>query len=67
LNPDPAGSIYRIAEEEIPRAGLRVERVVYRARWIDGTSHLWVQRRRRIGAGESQSGLLFDQAMPNTP
>ena len=39
---------------------------VFRTRWIDGTSHLWVQRRRRIGAGESQSGLQFDQALPNT-
>jgi hypothetical protein len=57
---------YLIKEEEIPRSGLRVERVVYRTRWIDGTSHLWVQRRRRIGAGESQSGLRFDQALPNT-
>jgi hypothetical protein len=67
LNPPPANSAYFIQEEEIPRAGLRVERVVFRTRWIDGTSHLWVQRRRRIGAGESQSGLEFDQALPNTP
>jgi hypothetical protein len=68
LNPEltPPGSIYRIAEEEIPRAGLQVQRVVYRTRWIDGSSHLWVQRRRRIGAGESQSGLEFDRALPNT-
>jgi hypothetical protein len=67
LNPKPTAATYRIEEEEISRSGLRVERVVYRARWIDGTSHLWVQRRRRIGAGESQSGLHFDQARPNTP
>jgi hypothetical protein len=67
LNPPPQSSAYFIQEEEIPRAGLRVERVVFRTRWIDGTSHLWVQRRRRIGAGESQSGLEFDQALPNTP
>jgi hypothetical protein len=66
LNPEPRSAPYFIQEEEIPRAGLRVERVVFRTRWIDGTSHLWVQRRRRIGAGESQSGLNFDQALPNT-
>jgi hypothetical protein len=64
LNPGTPGSIYRIAEEEVPRSGLRVERVVYRTRWLDGTSHLWVQRRRRIGAGESQSNLNFDQPLP---
>ena len=64
LNPSVTGE-YRIREEEIPRSGLRVERVVYRARWIDGSTHVWVQRRRRIGAGESQSGLQFDQALGN--
>lgn len=67
LNPGPQGSIYRVAEEEVPRSGLRVERVVYRTRWIDGSTHLWVQRRRKIGAGESQSDLNFDQAVPQTP
>jgi hypothetical protein len=56
---------YRIEEDELPREGLKVERVVYRARWIDGSTHLWVQRRRSVGAGESQSGLQFDQARPN--
>jgi hypothetical protein len=56
---------YLIQEEEIPRSGLKVERVVYRSRWSDGSTHLWVQRRRSIGAGESQSGLQFDQALPN--
>jgi len=67
LNPGPAGSIYQIAEEELPRSGLRVERIVYRTRWLDGTNHLWVQRRRGIGAGESQSDLNFDQSQPQTP
>jgi hypothetical protein len=64
LNPDGSGA-YNRQEEELPRAGLRVERVVYRARWVDGSVHLWVQRRRGIGAGESQSGLKFDQAVAN--
>jgi hypothetical protein len=65
LKPEAVGDDYLIEEEEIPRSGLRVERVVFRARWIDGSNHIWVQRRRRIGAGESQSGLQFDQALPN--
>jgi hypothetical protein len=66
LNPFPKADPYFIKEEEIPRSDLRVERVVFRTRWVDGTSHLWVQRRRRIGAGESSSGLKFDQPLPNT-
>jgi hypothetical protein len=61
LKPEP----YFLPEEEIPRAGLRVERVVFRARWTDGSAHLWVARRRRGGAGETQSGLRFDAALPN--
>lgn len=61
LKPEP----YFIPEEEIPRAGLRIERVVFRARWTDGSAHLWVARRRRGGAGETQSGLRFDAALPN--
>jgi hypothetical protein len=65
LTPEGAGDDYQIQEEEIPRAGLRVERAVFRTRWIDGSNHLWVQRRRSIGAGEAQSGLVFDQPLPN--
>lgn len=65
LNPPPQASPYTIQEEEVPRSGLRVERVVFRTRWIDGSNHIWVQRRRSVGAGESQSGLKFDQALPN--
>jgi hypothetical protein len=64
LRPTPPVTPYRISEEEIPRMGTTVERVVYRARWIDGSTHLWVARRRRSGAGEAQSGLRFDAALP---
>jgi hypothetical protein len=64
LMPPSEGTDYQIEEDEISRSGLRVQRVVYRTRWIDGSTHLWVQRRRKPGAGESQSGLQFDQAVP---
>ena len=55
---------YRLPEEEVPRAGLRVQRLVYRARWHDGSTHVWVTRRKLVGAGETQSGLRFDAALP---
>lgn len=63
LNPTPQPPAYQIVEEEILRAGTTVERVVYRARWIDGSTHLWIARRRRLGGGEVASGLAFDSAL----
>jgi hypothetical protein len=66
LSPSGVTPPYRIEEEEVPRSGSRVERVVFRTRWHDGRTHLWTQRRRLAGAGESQGGLRFDQALPNT-
>jgi hypothetical protein len=60
----PAGrSPYQIVDEEIPRTGITIQRAVYRTRWIDGSTHIWIARRRRAGSGEAQSGLAFDQAL----
>jgi hypothetical protein len=59
----PGGSsTYLLADEEVPRDGVVVERVPYRCRWTDGSSHLWLARRRRTGAGETASALRFDVA-----
>jgi hypothetical protein len=49
-----------IPEEEVPRAGARVTRAYQYARWIDGSSHLWIGRRKQPGRGEGSSGLRFD-------
>jgi hypothetical protein len=63
LRPTSLGtSAYRIREEEVSRSGTRVQRVVFRSRWIDGSTHLWIARRRSAGAGEGSSGLRFDLA-----
>jgi hypothetical protein len=53
-----------IREEEVPRAGARVTRAYQYARWIDGSTHLWVGRRKRTGRGEGSSGLRWDRAEP---
>jgi len=66
LNPLPTPPAYQILEEEVPRTGTTVERVVHRARWIDGSTHLWIARRRRLGGGEVASGLSFDIAQDVT-
>jgi hypothetical protein len=63
LNPDGPAP-YRLFEEEVPKGGVRVERLVYGARARDGKSYLWVARRKRSGSGETQSGLRFDAALP---
>jgi hypothetical protein len=55
-----SGSELSLFEEEVPREGLRVTRSHQFTRWIDGSSHLWVGRRKGVGRGEGSSGLRFD-------
>jgi hypothetical protein len=50
-------------EEEFPREGVKVERRYRLARWTDGSTHLWVARRKQIGATASSSGLKFDSVV----
>jgi hypothetical protein len=57
------GHPYRIREEEVPREGLKVSRVICRTRGTDGSTHLWIARRKQIGRGEGSSGLRFDLAV----
>jgi hypothetical protein len=70
---DPAGRILRELDdvmlfgEEIPRAGVTVERATQRARWLLGRTALWTGRHARAGRGELRSGLRFDAADPNAP
>ena len=54
-------SPYFIAEEEVPRGGRMVSRGFKRARWTDGTVHLWLGRTSTIGRGQGSSGEVFDQ------
>jgi len=54
------GQRYQVFEEEVSRAGTRVVRAVCRSRWTDGSTHLWIARRKMAGLGEASSGLLFD-------
>lgn len=50
----------RVAEEEVGRDGVVVERRFQYARSPDGRSWLWIGRRKRVGRGEAASGLRFD-------
>jgi hypothetical protein len=53
-------------EEEVPDEGIMVSRAYQYARWIDGSTHLWVGRRKRPGRGPGASGLRFDALEPVT-
>ena len=54
-------SPYFVEEEEVPRAGIHVERSWQRARWINGRTFTWIGRRKTAGRGEGGSQLTFDQ------
>jgi hypothetical protein len=61
---EPGGDLM-LNEEEVPRAGTRVTRAYQYARWIDGSTHLWIGRRKEVGRGEGSSGLRFDTVEPS--
>ena len=61
LDPDRPLEVF---EEEVPRAGARVTRAYQYVRWTDGSSRLWVGRRKQPGRGEGWSGLRFDVVEP---
>jgi hypothetical protein len=50
-----------VFEEEFIREGVRIDRVYRLARWTDGSTHLWLARRKTTGAAAGSSGLQFDQ------
>ena len=54
--------LQNVLEEEVPREGIRVTRTFQLARWLDGSTHLWVGRYKETGRGEASSGLQFDLA-----
>jgi hypothetical protein len=60
LVPATPGAEVVLREEEVPREGARVTRAYQLARWFDGTTFLWLGRRKSVGRGEGSSGLVFD-------
>jgi hypothetical protein len=49
-----------LQEEEVPREGARITRAYQLARWVDGSTFLWLARRKGVGRGEGSSGLRYD-------
>jgi hypothetical protein len=52
--------IRQLFEEEVTRAGVRLQLLDQVARWLDGSHHVWRGRRKSPGLGESDAGLFFD-------
>lgn len=50
-------------EEEFAREGIKIERRYRLARWTDGSTHLWVARRKEIGASAGSAGMQFDRVL----
>lgn len=59
-----AGAPLKLHDEELPREGVRVTRSYQCARWIGGTTVLWLGLRKSVGRGEGSSGLRFDGIEP---
>lgn len=57
---------YFLYEEEVPRAGCRVQRAFQRTRWYDGRVFTWLGREKTVGRGEGEGGLRFDQIVPRS-
>jgi hypothetical protein len=57
LNKDPRLLMF---DEEVPREGIRVARHYQLARWIDGSSWVWMALRKEVSRGEGSSGMRFD-------
>jgi hypothetical protein len=60
-----AGRPFYLAEEALPRAGVKASRGFRRARWIDGSTLVWLGRRASFGRGPGWSGLAFDTVERN--
>jgi hypothetical protein len=53
-------TVVPVFEEEFPHEGIEIDLRYRLARWTDGSTHLWLARRKHIGAMARASGLKFD-------
>jgi hypothetical protein len=60
LDEDQAQKFF-LHEEEIPRAGTRLDQLFARGRWTQGQTYIWLRARKQTGRGEASSGLAFDR------
>ena len=58
---EPERVDFSLFEEEVPRSGVRLTRMFQYTRWVDGSTFLWLARRKGVGRGEGSAGLFYDQ------
>ena len=58
---DPESKDLSLFEEEVPRSGIRVVRQFQYTRWVNGSTILWLTRRKGPGRGQGRAGLYYDQ------
>ncbi len=63
LDQEPKAA-YKLFEEEVSRAGVRVYQSYQRTRWYGGRVYNWLGVRKQVGRGERSSGLAFDLIVP---
>jgi hypothetical protein len=64
LRPEGLSGPLALYDEEVPRVGAQLMRAYEYARSSDGSTYLWVSRRKRSGPGQASSGLRFDDLGP---
>jgi hypothetical protein len=64
LRPESLPRPLALYDEEVPSAGAQMTRAYEYARSSDGSTYLWVSRRKRSGPGQASSGLRFDDLGP---
>ena len=58
------GKPFFVADQVVPPAGAEVTRSFRRTRWSDGSTFVWMARRKQPGRGPGWSGLAFDLIVP---
>ncbi|MDB5014171.1 MAG: hypothetical protein JWQ25_2373 [Daejeonella sp.] len=53
--------VHFLESQEVPRAGVIVERTMQRVRWLNGQTFTWIGRKKTVGRGEGSSELVFDK------
>lgn len=51
---------YYVNEEEVSNSGFVITTTFQRTRWFDGSTFVWLGRKRLTGRGEANSGYVFD-------
>lgn len=52
---------YLLHQEEVSRSGVMIQTNYQRARWYNGETYVWKSRKKTMGRGDANSGLVFDQ------